>query len=82
MSCSKKLKNGELLELIAWGRAELFRAGIEEAQEECERILIKLLGCSRSGIYLKEHELSASEVREKFLIILKNGSRGSRWLIF
>ncbi|MEI7752416.1 MAG: peptide chain release factor N(5)-glutamine methyltransferase [Candidatus Omnitrophota bacterium] len=71
MSCSKKLKNGELLELIAWGRAELLRAGIEEAQEECERALMKLLGCSRSGIYLEEHELIASGVRERFLTLLE-----------
>lgn len=71
MSCSKKLKNGELLELIAWGRKELLRAGIEEAQEECERILMKLLGCPRSGIYLEEHELIVSGVRERFLALLE-----------
>jgi len=71
MSCSKKSKNNEFLELIAWGRVELLRAGIEEAQEECERILMKLLGCSRSGIYLKEHEISASGVRENFLIVIE-----------
>ena len=71
MTCSKKLKNGELLELIAWGRAELSRADIEEAQEECERILIKLLGCSRSGIYLEEHELGVSGVRNRFLTLIE-----------
>ncbi|MFA7255484.1 MAG: peptide chain release factor N(5)-glutamine methyltransferase [Candidatus Omnitrophota bacterium] len=71
MSCSDKIKNGELLELIAWGRAELLRVGIEEAQEECERILMKLLGCARSGIYLKEHELNTSGVRKKFLALLE-----------
>ena len=71
MSCSKKTKNGELLELIAWGRAELSRAGIEEAQEECERILIKFLKCSRSEIYLKEHELGVSGVRERFLKLIE-----------
>ena len=63
---SKKSKNGELLELIAWGRAELSRAGIEEGQEECERILMKLLGCARSAVYLEEHELAASGVCERF----------------
>jgi len=71
MNCSKKTKHGELLELIAWGRAELFRAGIEEGQEECERVLMKLLGCSRSEIYLKEHELNLSDVRRKFLALLE-----------
>lgn len=71
MSCSKQLRNGELLELIAWGRGELSRGGIEEAQEECERILMKLLGCPRSGIYLEEHELSLSGVRERFLALLE-----------
>jgi len=75
MSCSKKLRNGELLELIAWGRAELSRAGVEEAQEECERILMKLLGCSRSGIYLGEHELNLSGVRERFLAVLEKRAR-------
>jgi release factor glutamine methyltransferase len=67
MSCSKKIKNGELLELIAWGRAELLRAGIEEAQEECERMLIKLLGCPRSAIYLDEHSTDVERFRERFL---------------
>jgi release factor glutamine methyltransferase len=71
MKCSKDLKNSELLELIAWGRAELVRAGIEEGQEECERILMKLLECSRSGIYLEEHEMAASSIREQFLTILE-----------
>ncbi|MFA5169080.1 MAG: peptide chain release factor N(5)-glutamine methyltransferase [Candidatus Omnitrophota bacterium] len=72
---SKKSKNGELLELIAWGRAELSRAGIDEAQEECERVLIKLFGCSRSGIYLEEHELTASGVRERFLTLIEKRVR-------
>jgi release factor glutamine methyltransferase len=47
------------------------RAGIEEAQEECERMLMKLLGCSRSGIYLEAHELTASGVREQFLKLIE-----------
>jgi release factor glutamine methyltransferase len=71
MNCPKNLKNGELLELIAWGRTELSQAGIEEAQEECERILMKFLGCSRSGIYLEKHKLVTSGVREHFLTILE-----------
>jgi release factor glutamine methyltransferase len=71
MTCSKKLENSELLELIAWGRAELLQAGIEEAQEECERILMELLGCARSEIYLEEHELITSGVRERFLALLE-----------
>ncbi len=71
MSCSKKLGNGELLELIAWGRAELLRSGIEEAQEECERTLMKLLGCSRSEIYLKEREVIVSGVRERFVTLIE-----------
>jgi release factor glutamine methyltransferase len=71
MSCSKKTQNSELLELIAWGRVELLRSGIEEAQEECERALMKLLNCSRSGIYLEEHELTDSGVRERFLALLE-----------
>jgi release factor glutamine methyltransferase len=75
MKCSQKLRNGELLELIAWGRAELSRAGIEEAQEECERILMKFFGCSRSEIYLKEHELTALDVRARFLTLLEKRLR-------
>jgi release factor glutamine methyltransferase len=71
MTCSRKVKHGELLELIAWGRAELSRAGIEESQEECERIWMKLLGCTRSVIYLREHELNLSGLRERFLTILE-----------
>jgi release factor glutamine methyltransferase len=71
MICSKKIKNGELLELITWYRVELSRVGIKEAQEECERILMKLFGCSRSEIYLKEHELVASGAHERFLALLK-----------
>ena len=72
---SKKSKNGGLLELIAWGRAELSRAGIDEAQEECERVLMKLFVCSRSGIYLEEHELTASGVRERFLTLIEKRVR-------
>lgn len=75
MSCSKKTQNGELLELIAWGRAELLRAGIAEAQEECECILMKFLGCPRSGIYLEEHELSISKRRERFLAVIEKRIR-------
>ena len=71
MNCLKKIKNSELLELIAWGRGELLRAGVEESQEECERILMKLLGCPRSAIYLEEHELVTSGVRERFLSLLE-----------
>ena len=71
MSCSKKTRNSGLLELIAWGRTELSKAGIEEAQEECERILMNLLGCSRSAIYLEEHEVEGSVVRERFLVLIE-----------
>ncbi len=71
MSCAKKPKKSELLEWIAWGREELLRAGIDEAQEECERILMKLLSCQRSEIYLREHELIESGVRERFLAIVE-----------
>ena len=69
------MKNGALLELIAWGRGELLRAGIEEAQEECERILMKLLGCSRSELYLKEYKEDLSEVREKLLGVLEKRAK-------
>lgn len=75
MSCSKKIQDNGLLELIVWGRAELLRAGIEEGREECERILMKLLGCPRSALYLKEHELIVSGVRESFLTILERRSQ-------
>ena len=71
MRCSKKTANSELLELIVWARAEFLRSGIEEAREECERILMKLLGCSRSEIYLEEHALDHTGVREKFLRLLE-----------
>lgn len=71
MSCEKKRKESGLLELIAWGRKELLQAGIEEGQEECERILMKLLGCKRSELYLGEHELAASGIRDRFLTILE-----------
>jgi release factor glutamine methyltransferase len=75
MRCSKKIQNGELLELIAWGRAELLRSGIEEAQEECERILMKLLGCSRPELYLKGFEGDLADVREGLLRILEKRAR-------
>jgi len=71
MSCSRKIKNSELLELIAWGHTELSRAGIEEAQEECERILMKLLGCVRAGIYVEAHCLDAAGVRGDFLALIE-----------
>lgn len=61
--------------MIAWGRAEFLQAGIEEAQEECERILMKLLGCPRSGIYLGEHASDLRGLREKFLEILEKRLR-------
>lgn len=71
MSGSKKLKSNEIFELIAQGREGLSRAGIEEGQEECERIWMKLLGCARSAIYLEKHELALSGARERFLAILE-----------
>jgi len=71
MKCLKTSKSSGLLELIAGGREELLRAGIEEAQEECERILMKVLGCVRSELFLKKHELSASGARGRFLEILE-----------
>lgn len=67
MSCLKKIQSGRLLELIARGRGELSRAGIEEAQEECERVWMKLLDCPRSGIYLQEREEVDPEARGQFL---------------
>lgn len=57
--------------MIAFGREELLRAGIEEAQEECERIFMKLLGCARSDLYLKEYDLVASGAQERFLATLE-----------
>ncbi len=74
MSCSKKIKNSELLELAAWGRAELFRARIEEAQEDCERILMNLFGCVRSAIYLEEHAIDGN-VREQFVSLIEKRVR-------
>jgi len=71
MNCSKKLKNSELLKLIAWGSAELSHSGIEEGREECERVLIKFLRCSRAEIYLKEHEEDLSGVRGRLIAILE-----------
>ncbi len=71
MNCLKESKNTELLELIAWGRKELLHSGIEEAQEECERILMKILGCVRSELFLREHELNAGGARNSFLRILE-----------
>ncbi len=71
MNCQEKLKGSELLELAALGREKLLRGGIAEAQEECERVLMKILGCSRSGIYLEEHVLNASGVRERFLTFIE-----------
>lgn len=75
MSGSKRSKNGELLEMIAQGCEELSRAGIEEAREECERILMKLFDCARSAIYLEKHELILSGLRERFLTILEKRTR-------
>jgi release factor glutamine methyltransferase len=71
MNCSEKLENTGLLELIAWGREELLRAGIEEAQEECERVLMKLLGCTRSELYLKQNKPVVSKACEQFIAILQ-----------
>lgn len=75
MNCLKTAKNGELLELIAWGRKELLRAGIGEAQEECERILMKVLKCVRSELFLKEFELNVSGARSAFLTILEKRTK-------
>ena len=72
LEASKKM---ELLELIARGREELLQAGIEEAQEECERILMKVLGCARSELFLKEHELNVSGARNQFLTILEKRTK-------
>jgi release factor glutamine methyltransferase len=71
MKCVEKFGNTGLLKLIAWGREELLQAGIEEAQEECERVLMKLLECSRSELYLKKNAPVALETRKRFLAILE-----------
>jgi release factor glutamine methyltransferase len=71
----KASKNAELLEWIAWGREKLLRAGIEEAQEECERILMKVLGCARSELFFREHEVNVSGARDRFLTILEKRTR-------
>ncbi|HOW58798.1 MAG TPA: peptide chain release factor N(5)-glutamine methyltransferase [Candidatus Omnitrophota bacterium] len=62
-------------ELILFGREELRQAGIEEAQQECDRILMKFLGCSRTEIYLKKHKLMKTEVKENFLTVLEKRKR-------
>ena len=75
MNSLKKSEKDGLLELIARGRAELLRAGIEEAQEECERVLMNLLRCKRSDLYLKEPETIDACIREQFLAILEKRAK-------
>jgi release factor glutamine methyltransferase len=75
MKCLQSVRNGELLELLAWGQEELLRAGIGEGREECERIMMKLLSCSRAELFLKEHEINHSGIRSRFLEILEKRAR-------
>ncbi|HOW87107.1 MAG TPA: peptide chain release factor N(5)-glutamine methyltransferase [Candidatus Omnitrophota bacterium] len=75
MKCLQSVRNGELLELLAWGQGELLRAGIEEGREECERVMMKLLRCSRAELFLKEHETDPSGIRNRFLEILEKRTK-------
>lgn len=56
---------------IRFAVAELLRTGIEEAQEECERILMALLSCSRAQLYLGREQAVPPAVQERFLEIVE-----------
>lgn len=60
-----------VLEWIGSGRKRLFRAGIGEGREECERILMKLLGCTRFELQAHAAEFALPEIKEQFFDILK-----------
>lgn len=67
MSSLLELECKTVTEFLTWGCEALCAAGIEEAQEETERMLAKLLNDSRSGIHLNgEKELSLS-TQKRFL---------------
>ncbi len=70
MSCGRKIRNTAILELMAFGGNVLLGAGIETSQEECEQILIYLLGCARSEIYLKDFDGEFELLQKKFIDIL------------
>ena len=71
MNPVQDLANVKTSELLKCGREELFRAGIEEAQEECERILMHLLSYERSELYMKMEEKVGAEISECFIALLQ-----------
>ena len=71
MSLEQDLENMTTNELLKCGREELLRVGIEEAQEECERMLMHLLSYERSELYLKIEEKVGAEISECFMALLQ-----------
>ncbi len=71
----EKFGQWTLAEWIAWGRAELSRAGIEEGREECELIWMKLLRSPRSCLYLQAHPDGFSRALKSFLKFVEKRTR-------
>lgn len=63
-------------ELIRKSRGELLGVGIEEGREECERILMKLLDCTRAQLYLNAGKEIDAVTQERFLKMI--GQRKQR----
>ena len=71
MSQVQEVSGKTIFELFECGREKLLRAGIEEAQEECARMLMKLLGNTRAMLQLNGGELVAPGIREGFSSLLE-----------
>ncbi|HNX69189.1 MAG TPA: peptide chain release factor N(5)-glutamine methyltransferase [Candidatus Omnitrophota bacterium] len=65
----------KISEALQRGTLELLNAGIDEAKEECERILMKLMDCSRSQLYLEPGQAMDNTVQESFWEILESRKR-------
>ncbi len=64
-------KSGTIRGLLSIGTKELSYAGIEEALIESEHILMRLLMCSRSELYLSEGTQAPEDVQKIFLEIIE-----------
>lgn len=65
MSTEQAVDQATILGLLQLGCEELFQAGIEEARWECDRILMKLLQCSKFELYLRARAKEILEVKIK-----------------
>ena len=64
-------ENKTIGELLREGQKEISGAAIEESKEECERILMSLLGCVRSALYLNTSDAVTPKIWERFLRIIE-----------